>query len=132
MGVMIRHGRIDLEMMSDKIVDDPVIKGLAEKVETVFSPEYERLRPARNPARVTLRLRDGRELTSEVMNSLGDPLSPMPKQSVLGKFFSLAEPVLGEKRSEAFIERFQEIESEKDIRSTIRLLRSPRRERERV
>jgi 2-methylcitrate dehydratase PrpD len=123
MAAMIRHGRIDLEMMSDKILDDPVIRGLAEKVEMVFSPEYERRRPARNPAGVTLRLRDGRELTSEVMNSSGDPLSPMPEESILGKFFSLAEPVLGEKRSEAFIERFRNIESEKDIRSTIRLLR---------
>jgi 2-methylcitrate dehydratase PrpD len=123
LAVMIRHGRIDLETMSDKILDDPLIKGLAEKVEMVSSPEYERLRPARNPARVTLRLRDGRELTSEVMNSLGDPLSPMPEQSVLSKFFTLAEPVLGKKRSKAFMERFRNIESEKDIRSTIRLLR---------
>jgi 2-methylcitrate dehydratase PrpD len=123
LAAMIRHGRIDLEMMSDKILDDPLIKGLAEQVEMVSSPEYERERPARNPARVTLRLRDGRELTSEVMNSLGDPLSPMPEQSVLSKFFSLAEPVIGKKRSKAFMERFRNIESETDIRSTIRLLR---------
>jgi 2-methylcitrate dehydratase PrpD len=123
MAVMIRHGRIDLELMNDKILDDPVIKGLAEKVEMVFSPEYERLRPERNPARVTLRLRDGRELTSEVMNCLGDPLNAMPEQSILVKFFSLTEPVLGEKRSKAFVGRFRKIESEKDIRSTIRLLR---------
>ena len=120
---MIRHGRIDLETLSGKLLDDAVIKGLAEKVEMVFSPEYERLRPERNPARVTLRLRDGRELTSEVMNSLGDPSTAMPEQSILGKFFSLAEPVLGAKRSRAFVERFRNIENGRNIRSTVRLLR---------
>ena len=89
----------------------------------VFSPEYERLRPERNPARVSLRLRDGRELTSEVMNGLGDPSNAMPEQSILGKFFSLSEPILGEKRAKAFVERFRNIETGKNIRSTIRLLR---------
>ena len=123
MAVMIRYGRIDLELMNDKILKDPVIKSLAERVEMVFSPEYERLRPERNPARVILRLRDGRELTSEVMNCLGDPLNAMPEPSMLVKFFSLTDPVLGEKRSKAFVRRFGNIESEKNIRSTIRLLR---------
>jgi len=122
MAAMIRHGRVDLEMMRLDLLDDPVIKGLAEKVEMVFSPEYERLRPERNPAKVTLRLRDGREIFYEVMNGFGDPLNAMPEESILGKFFSLAEPVLGEKRSKAFVERFRKIESEKDIRSAIRLL----------
>lgn len=125
MAAMICHGRIDLDMMTDRILHDPCIKALAEKVDMGFSPEYERLRPERNPAKVTLRLRDGRELSSEVMNCLGDPLNAMPEQAILGKFFSLAEPILGEKRSNAFIEKFWKIESEKDIRSVIRMLRPP-------
>lgn len=124
LAVLIRHGRMDLELMGDEILDDPVIKDLAEKVEMVFSPEYESMQPERNPAKVTVRLRDGRELTSEVMNPLGDPVNPMPEQSVLGKFFSLVEPVLGEKKSKTFVEKFRHVESERDIRSTIRLLRS--------
>jgi 2-methylcitrate dehydratase PrpD len=123
MAIMLRHGSVGLDLMRDEILNDPVIRGLAAKVEMNFSPEYESLRPARNPAMVTLRLKDGRQLTSEVMNSMGDPLSPLPEGSVSGKFLSLTMPVLGEKRSKAFLERFQDFESQNDIRSTIRLLR---------
>jgi 2-methylcitrate dehydratase PrpD len=121
---MIRYGSIDPTTMHDAILEDPLLNRLAQRVETVFSPEYERMRPARNPARVTLRLRDGREMVREIMNAPGDPQSPLDEKTVLAKFFSLSEPVLGGKKSRAFFNRFRNIESEKDIRSTIRLLRA--------
>jgi 2-methylcitrate dehydratase PrpD len=123
---MIRYGSIDLTVMKDAVLEDPVVTDLAERVEMVFLPEYERLRPERNPARVTVRLRDGREMVREVMNAPGDPRSPLAEKAVLSKFFSLTEPVLGAGKARSFVKRFQEVESEKDVRALMGLLRPGR------
>jgi 2-methylcitrate dehydratase PrpD len=124
LAAMIRYGGADLRTVSHRVLEDPVVRDLAEKVKVTYSSEYEGLRPARNPARVTVHLQDGRELTHEVMNALGDPLTPMSDQTVFEKFLSLSVPVIGRKRAEEGLERVQRLDSEQNVRPVLSLLRA--------
>jgi 2-methylcitrate dehydratase PrpD len=123
LAVMIRYGRVDLRTLGHRVLEDPVVQKLAGKVEMAFSSEYEGLRPGRSPARVTVHLRDGRELTHEVMNALGDPLAPMPDRSVFEKFLFLSTPVIGRERAEEGLERVKRLDKEQNVRSVLSLLR---------
>jgi 2-methylcitrate dehydratase PrpD len=124
LAAMIRYGRIDLGILGSQVLDDPVVRSLAERVRMSFSPEYEGLRTDRSPARVTVSLRDGRELSHELMNALGDPLAPMSDQTVFEKFLSLSVPVIGRKRAEEGLERIRHLDDERNVRPVMSLLRA--------
>lgn len=117
------RGSMDLSTLDHAIVSDPQVMDLAGRVQMTASEEYERMRPARNPAKVTLHLQDGQEVTHEVLNCLGDPLKPMPREALVRKFLNLAGPVLGKSKMEDFVVKFQTLESVSNVRSLLRMLR---------
>ena len=121
--ILIIYGDLTLETMERASMGDRRLKSLAEKVETKVLARYEELRPRHNPARVMIRLKDGQELSREVMNALGDPLSPLGEESLFRKFISLAGPVIGKDRAEAFWERAYQLEKVENIEPLIGLLR---------
>jgi len=121
--VFLLHGDLSLKTMEGISIDDPRLKILAAKVEIKQRSDYEKLRPRHNPTRVTIRLRDGRELAHEVMNASGDPLCPLSEDALFGKFSSLAGPVIGTERAEAFWDRSRRLETVEDIEPLIGLLR---------
>lgn len=86
--------------------------------------EYEQSRPENNPAKVTIRLKDGMTFSHEIINCLGDPRNPLPKKDICGKCMTLAAPLIGQNRSDTFLNRVMEIEHEDDIRPLMALLRS--------
>jgi len=104
-------------------VRDHRLKSLAERVEMKFVPQYEDLRPRHNPTKVTVRLKSGQELSHEVVDSWGDLLNPLSEEAIVGKFVSLAGPVIGKDRAEAFAERISRLEMEANIEPLIGLLR---------
>jgi len=118
------RGAINLGTLDHAIVRDPQVVELAGRVQMSASEEYERMRPARNPAKVTLHLKEGQDMTHEVLNCLGDPLEPMPQEALVRKFLDLATPVLGKNRTEDFVEKFQTIESVDNVRPLLRMLRA--------
>ena len=120
---MLLKGDISLSTLSDDLLHDPQLAGLAARVELVFSPAYEKLRPGNNPAKVTIGLKDGKRFSHEIMNCLGDPRNPLPQKDIRDKFMTLAAPVIGPKRSGAFLNRVVKIEHEDDIRPLMALLR---------
>jgi len=117
------RGPINLGTLDHDIVLDPQVRDLAGRVEMSLSQEYEQMRPVRNPAKVTLHLRDGHELTQEVMNCTGDPLKPMTQEALVRKFLDLATPVLGKNEAEDFVEKFETLESVENVRPLLRMLR---------
>jgi len=122
-GILLLHGDITLQTMGRACVGDHRLKAFAEKVEMKFVPQYEDLRPRHNPTKVTVRLKNGRELTHEVMDSRGDLLNPLSEEALVGKFISLAGPVIGKGRAEVFAERMSRLEMEANIEPFIGLLR---------
>jgi 2-methylcitrate dehydratase PrpD len=120
---MLCRGSITLGTLDEDIVHDPQVIDLAGRVQMSSSEEYERMRPGRNPAQVTLHLKDGRELTREVMNCLGDPLKPMTREALAQKFLDLATPVLGKDKTEDVVAEFQTLPSVDNVRPLLRMLR---------
>jgi 2-methylcitrate dehydratase PrpD len=119
----LSRGPINLGALDHEIVHDPQVRVLAGRVGMAFSPEYEQMRPERNPAKVTVFLADGRTLTREVMDCLGDPLKPMTQEALVRKFLDLVTPVLGKNKAEDFVEKFQTLESVDNVRPLMRMLR---------
>jgi 2-methylcitrate dehydratase PrpD len=121
--IVILYGDLTLETMEKVSMADSRLKTLAEKVEMKALAQYEELRPRHNPTRVRIRLKDGQELTHEVMNALGDPLSPLGEEALFRKFISLASPVIGKDRAEVFWEKSCQLEKVEDIEPLMGLLR---------
>ena len=117
------RGLIDLRTMDHGIVRDPQVMELAGRVQMSLSQEYEHLRPGRNPAKVTLHLKGGQEVTREVMDCLGDPRKPMPREDLVAKFLDLAGPVIGKDRGKEFLEKVEGLESVDNVRPLLRMLR---------
>jgi 2-methylcitrate dehydratase PrpD len=117
------RGSINLGTLDHGIVHDPKVVDLAGRVQMSSSEEYERMRPTRNPAKVTLHLKDGRDVTHEVMNCLGDPLKPMTQEALVRKFLDLASPTLGKGKTEDFVAKFQTLDSVESVRPLLRMLR---------
>ncbi len=123
LGAVIAHGRVDPDLFDEASVGDRSVQDLAQRVELVHSPDYEAMRPERSPARVIVRLRDGRELAGEVLDCLGDPSNPIDGEALQGKFLSLTEKVIGKDRARAFLEGLSDLEGAADAGRWIRLLR---------
>jgi len=117
------RGPIDLRTMDHGIVHDPQVMELAGRVQMSLSQEYEHLRPVKNPARVTLHLKDGQEVTREVMDCLGDPLKPMTQEALVQKFLDLSSPTLGKIKAEDFVVKFQILEFVDNVRPLLCMLR---------
>ncbi len=128
LAILMRHGAITPEIMSSVSVSDPAYKALADKVEMQLVAQYEALRPAQNPTRVTVRLKDGTEWSHEVMNASGDAVLPLTETDISRKFISLVAPVIGEAQGKAFIEGSSHLEKAKDINRLIDLLHPQREE----
>ncbi len=120
---MLSYGSIDLETLNKDPLHNPAVTELAKKVEMVFSAEYEAMRPVNNPAKVTIQLRDGKELSHEVLNCWGDPANPMSQEAIHTKFLSLAEPVIGPDGAQRFLRDVTHLEREKDVRPVLTFLR---------
>ncbi len=121
--ILILYGDLTPETIGKVSLSDPRLKFLAEKVKVKGLPQYEDLRPLHTPARVTIRLGGGKELTCEVMNALGDPLCPLEEEALFGKFISLAGSVVGRDRAERFWDESRRLEKVEDIEPFISLLR---------
>ena len=78
--------------------------------------------PSKRPARVTVKTRSGEAYTEEVERSGGGPDAPLSKEMIQNKFRSLAEPVIGNERSEAVINKVDTLEEIEDIRNLTRVL----------
>ena len=123
---MLLRGQIKLATLDNHLLHDPQLADLAAKVELVYSPEYEQLRPEKNPAMVTIELKDGAILSHEILSCLGDPLNPLPVKELCDKFMFLAEPIIGQNQSSEFLKRVMQIEYEDDVRPLVALLRPDR------
>ncbi len=77
---------------AEERVADPKIRRLLDKVVLTPAPDMHM-----TAANFSLRFADGTELGHETKLALGNPGNPMSWDDMHGKFFPLAEPVLGDK-----------------------------------
>lgn len=123
LAILLIHGDIDREVLSEDRVHEAAVRDLAAKVDLVLSPEYESMRPGRNAAHVAIELSDGRVLGQELLDCPGDPLNPLPAEFIHRKFSELVIPAVGRPRADEFMARVDRLEDEADLRPLFALLR---------
>jgi 2-methylcitrate dehydratase len=119
------HGKVGVDEFTDETVGDPVIQAMIPRTKVHQDTElYERVKNSM-PGRVTVRLRDGREFTDEVLYPKGNPGNPMTEKEFRAKFMDMAARVLGEDQANELYERARDLRSIADV-ADLSSLFSPR------
>lgn len=91
---MVVRGNAGYAEMDDSALQDPAIAALRPKVTLVEDPALTAQAPRLKPARVTVRLKDGRSHTVSVESHRGDDRTPFGEEELRAKFRQLAGTVL--------------------------------------
>lgn len=94
---------------TEETVNDPAIAGLRQRVMVTEDPALTAQFPRLKPARVTLTLKDGRQLTRTCESARGDFQNPYSESEIRTKFRELAGLVLpsdGVSDVEDYVDRF--------------------------
>jgi 2-methylcitrate dehydratase PrpD len=89
----IVNGSSGVDSFTWKAVRDPAVLALAACVTVREDPAMTRRLPKERPARVSVRLRDGSEVTAEVSFNRGDEASPYTESELRQKFIDLTSRV---------------------------------------
>ncbi len=109
-----------------KMLGDPVIGAMAEKVRITENAEYERQYPAKSLARITFRMKSGASHSLEVDRSEISRYLRPTDADIEGKFRLVATPVLGAAQTERAIELVRRMETLSDVRGIVEALKPPR------
>jgi 2-methylcitrate dehydratase PrpD len=106
-------------------LSDARVRALARRVEVVEDPALTAMTPAARPARVEMRLRDGRVLVRQVDQPHGEFDRPYSESLLREKFVTLASPDLGRAGAASAWEicrRADELKSARDLTDELRTL----------
>lgn len=86
--------QVTVNSFSKEKLRDPRIWQVINKIRGEASVEFEKLFPAKQPSRVTIRTTDGRSFTQYLEYPKGDPREPMTDEDLMIKFNALSSEVL--------------------------------------
>ena len=109
------HGKIGVDEFTDETVADPVIQGMIPKTKVHQDTELFKKVTNSKPGRVTVRLRDGREFTEEVLYPKGNPGNPLTEEEFKAKFMDMVARVLGEAQGNELYERARDLCNVADV-----------------
>jgi 2-methylcitrate dehydratase PrpD len=121
--VMVVKGNAGFAELDDAAVKDPVIAALRHRVHVAEDPAMSAVAPRLRPARVTLTLADGRQVTKACDSHRGDFLRPFSEAEIRAKFGELAGVVLtpeGVSRMEDAVERCEDWKSIDELTGLLR------------
>lgn len=124
MAVALTDRRLGLEQVTDKKVNDPVIKSLMKKVTLSVHPDWVQGKDIVDTRAdiVTVRLKNGKEYSEEVLVAKGGAQSPLEEEELLAKYRDCAKLALNERAVEQCLELVWQIEKLGDIRELMRVL----------
>jgi 2-methylcitrate dehydratase PrpD len=125
LAVAAARGKVGVDEFTDETLADPVVRGLLTR--TVVHQDTELFAKAQGsmPGRVTVRTRDGRELTDEVLHPSGSPGNPLTEDEFKAKFMDMAERVLGHDQADELYRRACDLRQVHDVADLASLF-SPR------
>jgi 2-methylcitrate dehydratase PrpD len=83
-------GRMTQAEFEPGVLRDPRIRGLMKRITLVADPEFDRIARTVRPARIEIRLVDGREIDAHCETRRGDPEQPLSAGELSAKFRDLA------------------------------------------
>jgi 2-methylcitrate dehydratase len=92
---------ITTRSFSEEKLKDPRIWEVIDKIKGEASEEFEKMFPAKQPSKVVVRTKDGREYSAYLEYPKGDPREPMTVEDIESKFNALSEGLLDSKQQAA-------------------------------
>ncbi len=124
--VMAVTGKADHAALGDAALTDPLVVSLRDKVHIAEDPAMTAQVPAMKPARVTLRLTDGRSASHAVDNHRGDFHQPFSDAELRTKFHALAGEALSQDGVAALETAVMDQDSLASARDLVALMRDHR------
>lgn len=122
----IVNGAASVPAFREEAQANAVARDLARRVLVREDAALTAMLPGLRPARVRVRLRDGRQMAAQVLTNKGDTEDPYSPDDVRAKFRELVEPVWGGPHAERIMAEVDAIDDASDIRGLLDLLaRSP-------
>jgi 2-methylcitrate dehydratase PrpD len=109
--VMVVKGNVGFAELDDEALTNPAVAALRRRIQVVEDPAMSAVAPRLRPARVTVRLTDGRQATRARESHRGDFQLPFTEAEIRAKFHELAGVVLipeGASHVEAAVDRCEE------------------------
>lgn len=86
--------KITTQSFSEEKLKDPNIWGVIDKIKGEASVEFEKMFPAKQPSKVVVRTKDGREFSEYLEYPKGDPREPMTMEDLDNKFQALSSRLM--------------------------------------
>lgn len=118
--------KITTEQFNEDRIKDPVIGEVIQKVKGEASEEFERMFPAKQPSKVTIKLKNGVSHSAQLDYPKGDPREPMTDQDLRNKFASLAADSLSKEKQEEIRKVVWDLESFDNINRFMGILKADR------
>jgi 2-methylcitrate dehydratase len=90
--------KITTESFSEEKMKDPKIWEVIDKIKGEASVEFEKMFPAKQPSKVLVKTKDGREFSEYLEYPKGDPREPMTMEDLENKFNALSSKLLSTAR----------------------------------
>lgn len=90
--------KITTQSFSDEKLKDPRIWEVIDRIHGKPSLEFEKMFPAKQPSKVEIKTKDGREFSEYLEFPKGDPREPMTMEDLENKFNGLSAEVLSAER----------------------------------
>ena len=124
----IVNGNTGFNSLNDEALHNPAIAALRQRVQVVEDPALTAAAPRLKPARVTLKLKDGRQTTHSCDSPRGDCLNPYTEAEISEKFAELTGPTLTPAGSAAVEQAIERCEQWPQVGELAALLRRHSRE----
>jgi 2-methylcitrate dehydratase len=90
--------QVTTQSFNDEKIHDPKIREVIDKIKGEASVEFEKMFPAKQPSKVVVKTKDGKEFSEYREYPKGDPREPMTIEDLDIKFTSLSENLLSKER----------------------------------
>jgi 2-methylcitrate dehydratase PrpD len=116
-GVALATGSARLEAFTAERLQDAAVRSLMTRTTLSVDAQADSVYPRQRAARVSVRTKDGRLLTSHAPTRKGDPDNPLSDAELSEKFMELVAPVTGPKSARELLAVLWDINSFPDLSS---------------
>ncbi len=90
--------KVTTQSFTEERLHDQKILSVIDKIKGEASVEFEKMFPAKQPSKVVVKTKDGKEFSEYIEYPKGDPREPMTEEDLDNKFDSLSEELLTQRR----------------------------------